>query len=191
MDPITAGIVAGGVGLAGNFMQNQMSTAQAQKQMDFQERMSDTAHQREVSDLRAAGLNPILSALGSGASTPGGASAPIADFGGSLSTGAKIAQQQQAQNATVKNLSADTSNKFAQQALIENQSSATAKDIEQKALQNNLLKQTLPSMVKKAKVEGDYSEINALLGAINSGVNSASKIMTLPESGLLKTMKGK
>lgn len=52
---------------------NEWSAQQAEIQRDWQKMMSDTAHQREVADLKAAGLNPVLSSGGTGASTPSGA----------------------------------------------------------------------------------------------------------------------
>lgn len=51
------------------------SAEQAQVNRDWQEKMSNTAHQREVADLIAAGLNPVLSSKYGGATTPSGGSA--------------------------------------------------------------------------------------------------------------------
>jgi len=73
-------IVAGGASVAGQWMANQGNIKAAREQMRFQERMSNTAYQRSVRDMKRAGINPMLAYMQGGASSPGGAMPRIEDY---------------------------------------------------------------------------------------------------------------
>lgn len=109
MDPATAFMASSGMNLGGNLLgiglQGHFNSKEAKKNREFQAWMSSTAYQRAVKDLRKAGLNPVL-ALGSPASTPGGATASVsAPAGlGNIGSSAVAAAESAARMGNIKEM---------------------------------------------------------------------------------------
>lgn len=112
-------------GVASALMGKKAAEAATQKQVNWERERATHAHQWEVEDLKAAGLNPILSA-NQGATT-GGISAPVPDYSG-INTGISnaltawaTAADNAKKGAEVQNIKQDTLNKAKQKELIESE----------------------------------------------------------------------
>jgi len=105
LNPV-APIIGGALSYFGGKSQNVASAEAAQRQMDFQREASDTSYQRQIADLKSAGINPMLVAKLGGASTPGGAMPQFVNpgamaaqaYSGAQASGASAQQAETSEN---------------------------------------------------------------------------------------------
>ncbi len=97
--------------LLGSELQYRRDKKTASRQMHFQERMSNTAYQRAMADMRKAGINPIMVTKLGGASTPTGAgfkSSDLSNIGSKAIQSMSTAKQMQLTDAQVTNTHSQT-----------------------------------------------------------------------------------
>lgn len=207
-DGLATGILGGVGGLVTNFMnadekekEREFNAAQAQINRDFQERMSNTAYQRSMDDMKKAGLNPILTYQKGGASSPSGSSAsttaltledPVGKGISSARTAAETSNmREQNENLKVTRdlIHAQAAQAHSQTTLNEAQSRLASQNTSKAAAETAITQQNLSSAEKQnMEAELEKKNLETFVGqwahrvgaagkSISPAVNSAVKMM--------------
>lgn len=162
---VLGGLISGGFSYLGQHSANRASAGMAREQMAFQERMSNTAYQRSMQDMRKAGLNPILAYSKGGASTPPGATATMQNELQGIDRAVTTALE-------ARRLRADLRNLDAQNSAILSQAAVNVNSAEKIAAETKMIGHKSP---KQELIGKGYSLINSAVEAARNSVPDVGK----------------
>ena len=193
--PIAAAI-NGAIGLIGNHQNYNSSKNLMAKQFHYNKKMMQNAHQWEVEDLKKAGLNPVLSAGGSGAHGTGVGLPRAPDYAGSLQSAMQTYMDskriknetetakttQQVNTATAKNQEAQAQKTNEESGTINPKANAEIKERTSNTAVNNAKVNEIKSKIElteaqkdltKEKTTSERGSPNNLAGVVRENVENA------------------
>lgn len=210
MGLLEAGLT-GGLSLLGQAQANKANAKQAalnrdfqhneaQAQMEFQERMSNSAYQRATKDMMSAGINPIMAYQQGGASSPAGASgggSQAAPMDSALDKGVSSAidRLRLERERDANQIQRDTANSNIQLNSTQGQlnkaaavaagAAARASTANARAANRNAeaLEYQMPAIQSKSRYEDSKSQLDEQMLPWDGIMNRAGNVMGLLSSG--------
>lgn len=178
------GLSDGVLNLVGAQTANSQNWSNENALMGIQEQSSNTAYQRAVKDMTAAGINPMLAAQNGGASTVSGQNPTMSNALGEgaagLMAGVNTAMQAQLTDANIGKVKADTATSLADAVLKAHQTSlsdSNARNAEESTRLNKLREPYVGAEAKGA------AALSNLFDSFTSGLRSTVNSIPMKPAG--------